>query len=113
MSHRAHPLRAALVDRVVHGAGHSSTGARQAAFDATPFDPRVDALLGKVSRQAWTVLDGDVEAALAAGLAEDELFELAVAAAVGQATRQLDAGLAALAAATGTSVNPPAPETSA
>ena len=43
--------------------------------------------------------DEDVAAAKAA-LSEDEMFELAVCAAIGQATRQLDNALAALADAT-------------
>jgi hypothetical protein len=44
-----------------------------------------------------------VAAATAAGVPEDEIFELTVCAALGQATRQLDAALAVLDAAAGTS----------
>lgn len=54
------------------------------------------ALVDKIARNAWKVTDEDVAAAKTAGVSEDEIFELAVAAALGQATRQLDAALAAL-----------------
>jgi len=37
---------------------------------------------------------------MAAGFSEDQIFEVVVCAAIGQATRQRDAALAALAAAT-------------
>lgn len=101
MSHHAHDLRAALVARLLGGTGHASTAARHAAFDARPHDPRADALVARVARHAWTVEDEHVAAALRGGLTEDEVFELVVCAAVGQATRQIDGALAALEAATG------------
>jgi alkylhydroperoxidase/carboxymuconolactone decarboxylase family protein YurZ len=44
-----------------------------------------------------------VAAVLAAGLSEDQLFEIMVCAAIGQAHRQYTSALAALAAATGSS----------
>ena len=50
----------------------------------------------KIARRAWTVADSDVTAAKASGVSEDEIFELTVCAAYGQATRQLNAALAAL-----------------
>ena len=56
-------------------------------------------MLAKVARHAYKVTDEDVAAALATGASEDVVFELVVAAALGQASRQLDAGLAALAEA--------------
>jgi hypothetical protein len=55
--------------------------------------------LDKVIRQAWTVTDEDVTAAKSAGLSEDEIFELAICAALGQASRQLSAAGRALEAA--------------
>jgi hypothetical protein len=50
------------------------------------------------------VTDEDVEAVKAAGLSEDDIFELAVCAALGQSARQLAAALAALDEATAGSV---------
>ena len=49
-----------------------------------------------VRRQAYRVTDADVSALTTRGLSEDEIFEIAVAAAVGVAQEQLDAGLALL-----------------
>ncbi len=99
MHESAKKYRAAVIARVLKGPGSASAAARQAAFDNHGVDGRASALVDKVARQAWTVTDGDVAATKRAGVAEDEIFELAVAAALGQATRQLDAALAALDAA--------------
>ncbi|MBR7830845.1 hypothetical protein KDK95_31365, partial [Actinospica sp. MGRD01-02] len=51
---------------------------------------------GKVVATPALVTDADFAAGRAAGLSEDQLFEVVVCAAVGQATRQYEAGLAAL-----------------
>ena len=67
--------------------------------ERAPIDDRAASLVDKVSRRAWTVSDEDVAATKRAGVSEDEIFELTVAAALGQATRQLDAALAVLDAA--------------
>jgi hypothetical protein len=46
------------------------------------------------------VTDEDITAAKASGLSEDQIFEIVVCAAIGQAERQYDAALAALDAVT-------------
>jgi alkylhydroperoxidase family enzyme len=56
-------------------------------------------LVEKVARHAFRVTDEDVAAARSAGLREDQVFELVVCAAVGEAHRQHEAALAALDAA--------------
>jgi alkylhydroperoxidase family enzyme len=99
MSEAATRYRQAIIERVVRGPGTATTSARQAAFDNQGVDPRAARLVDKVARRAWTVSDDDVAGATAAGVSEDEIFELTVSAALGQATRQLDAALAALDAA--------------
>jgi hypothetical protein len=99
MNEAATRLREAVVATVLRGPGVSSAADRQAAFDNRGVDPRAGALVDKISRCAWTVTDADVAAVKAAGVGEDEIFELAVAAALGQATRQLQAALAAVDAA--------------
>ena len=58
-------------------------------------------LVEKVAHHAYTVTDEDVAAVRAAGLSEDQIFEIVVCAAIGQANRQYDSALAALAGATG------------
>lgn len=50
-------------------------------------------LAEKVGRHAYRVTDEDIAAAMAPGLNEDEVFEIVVSAAVGQATRQYDTAL--------------------
>jgi alkylhydroperoxidase/carboxymuconolactone decarboxylase family protein YurZ len=92
-------LRERVVKRAVSGPGSATTAARCAAFHNRDVDVRAQALVDKVASRAWTVTGGDVAAAKAAGLSDDEIFELVVCAALGQATRQLDTALAALNAA--------------
>ena len=92
----------ALVDRVLSGEGRASAEQRARAFSNDGLSPPVDALIGKVALRAAQVAEADFTAAKAAGFSEDQLFELVVCAAVGQASRLYDAGLAALAEATGT-----------
>jgi alkylhydroperoxidase family enzyme len=100
MSDAADHLREAAIARALRGPGVASAEARRAAFDNEGVDGRARALIDKVARQAWTVTDADVAGARAAGFSEDEIFELTVCAAYGQATRQLRSALDALDAAT-------------
>lgn len=88
--------REAAIKAAVEGTARSSAEARRVAFangDGIPDAAR--ALLAKVVRDATTVTDDDMRAA-AAALGEDATYELVVCAAMGQATRQLDAALAML-----------------
>jgi hypothetical protein len=80
----------AAIARILDGEGRASAAARRAAFDK-PEGP----LLAKVAAHAYRVTDEDVAAAKAIA-SEDEVFELVVCAAVGQAKRQYDAAMAAL-----------------
>jgi hypothetical protein len=84
----------AVFERIIDGDGRASAAARRAAFEK-PEGP----LLGKVAAHAYRVTDEDVAAAKATA-SEDELFELVVCTAVGQATRQIDSAMAALEEAT-------------
>ena len=54
------------------------------------------AYLEKVRLHAYRVTDDDVEALLASGLSEDEVFEATVAAAVAAGLARFDAGLRTL-----------------
>ena len=89
-------LRKATTDRVLDGDGRASRDQRKAAFGNQGVAEAAGALIDKVANHAYKITDEDVAAAKAAGLAEDEIFELAVCAALGQATRQLESALAAL-----------------
>jgi alkylhydroperoxidase family enzyme len=86
----------AVIARILEGDGRASRAQRRAAFDNAPLGEPLATLIGKVTTQAHEVTDQDVAAARASGLSEDQIFEIVVCAAVGQATRQYDAALAAL-----------------
>jgi hypothetical protein len=85
-----------LVARVVEGDGQASHAQRRAAFANAGLTEPLRTLLNKVAVHASTVTDHDVTAALESGLSEDQVFELVVCAAIGQATRQYEAACAAL-----------------
>ena len=50
----------------------------------------------KVARNAYKVVDADIDALRAAGYSDDAIFELTLAAALGAARTRLDAGLKAM-----------------
>ena len=91
----------ALQDRILNGEGRASPQHRARAFSNAGLSPPLDGLLGKVATRPTLVTDADFAAARAAGFSEDELLELVICAAVGQAARLYDTGLAALAEAAG------------
>jgi len=90
----------ALVTRILEGAGHASHEQRRAAFNNAGLRVPLRILIDKVAMQPTRVTDEDIVAVKAAGLSEDQIFELVVCAAVGQATRQYATALEALAGAT-------------
>ena len=94
MSEAVTRLRKIVVERAV------TTDPHRAAFANQGVAEPARGLIDKVARTAYKITDEDVTAVKAAGYSEDAVFELTVCAALGQATRQLDAALAALAAAT-------------
>jgi alkylhydroperoxidase family enzyme len=93
--------RKSLVRRILEGAGKASPSERRAAFNNSGVAGPVGALVDKVARHSYRVTDEDINAARVSGLSEDQVFEIVVCAAIGQATRQYDTALAALEAATG------------
>ena len=55
------------------------------------------AYVDKVALEAYRVVDGDVEAILAEGYGEDDIFEMTVCASVGAALGRFERGIRALA----------------
>jgi hypothetical protein len=98
MSNIAH-ARKALLTRVLDGDGKASRALRRAAFDNTGLAKPVERLIDNVAKNAYRITDQDVDTAKASGLSEDEIFEIVVCAALGQASRQYEAALGALEAA--------------
>jgi alkylhydroperoxidase family enzyme len=93
-------LHRALITRVLDGDGKAPTELRRAAFDNAGLDDPTRTLIEKVAYHAHQVTDEDVAAVRAAGLGEDQIFEIVVCAAIGQASRQYQNAVAALASAT-------------
>lgn len=92
------------VTRVLEGPGVASPAERRAAFDNTELVGALGRLIDKVARQPGRITDADIAGVKASGRSEDQIFELVVCAALGQATRQYETALAALAEATGEEV---------
>jgi hypothetical protein len=88
--------RSRLLTRVLEGAGKASPIERRAAFDNAGLSPPLAGLVRKVAGKASAVTDADVAAVKAVGLSEDQIFEIVICAALGQASRQYDAAVAAL-----------------
>jgi hypothetical protein len=91
----------ALAMRILQGAGEASPSERQAAFNNSGVAEPVGTLVDKVARHAYRVTDEEINSVRMSGLSEDQVFEIVVCAAIGQATRQYDTALAALEAAIG------------
>jgi alkylhydroperoxidase family enzyme len=89
----------AVVTRVLEGDGKASRAERRAAFNNATLAEPLQGLISKVADHPTQITDDDVAAVKASGLSEDQIFELVVCAAVGQATRQYQNALAALAVA--------------
>ena len=93
--------RKALTKRILEGAGESLPVDRRAAFNNSSLAEPVGALVDKVAKHPHKITDEDINAAKVSGFNEDQIFEIVVCAAIGQASRQYDAALAALEAVTG------------
>lgn len=89
--------REALLDRILNGAGHASTFDRRAAFNNSCPAGSVGTFGDKVAKHAHMISDEDINAVRASGLSEDQVFEIAVCFAIGQASRQYETALGALA----------------
>jgi hypothetical protein len=93
--------RRALIKRILEGDGKTARITRKAAFDDTGLSGSAQMLADKVINNAYRVTDDDIAAVKASGWSDDEVFEVVVCAAVGQATRQYEAARAALEATFG------------
>jgi len=88
-----------LIDNVLTGKGASTVQQRRAAFNNADLQPPLNTLINKVAHEAYKITDNDIVLAKAAGCSDDQLFELIICAAAGQASRQYESALAALAEA--------------
>lgn len=90
-------LHRALLARILGGGAVALPELRRAAFENTGLDEPIRTLVDKVAHRSYRVTDEDVAAVAAAGSSADEIFEIVVCAAVGQATRQYAGALEVLA----------------
>jgi len=89
-------LVARLVGAILDGQAATSGKARHAAYAGGTDDPAVAHYLDVVRRHAYRITDEDVERLRDAGLDDDAIFELTVAAALGAGAERLRVGLALL-----------------
>ena len=89
----------AIKQQVLTGPGMSPPELRAKAFENNDLPEPLATLVDKVAGRSFHLTDGDFAMALAAGFTEDQLFELVICAAVGESSRQYEAGLSALAEA--------------
>ena len=94
-------LHRELVTRILDSDAMAPREMRRAAFDNEGLTEPTRTLIDKVAKHSYQVTDDDVAAARKSGLSEDQIFEVVVCAAVGQASRQFENALAALTDATG------------
>ena len=87
---------AALRRAVLETPGATDPHLREAAFASGVVPGPWTSYVDGVRAASWRIGDDDVAALLAAGCSEDAVFELTLAAALGAATRRLDAGMRAL-----------------
>lgn len=90
-------LHQRLLTHILGKEGCSSQAERQAAFDNSALLPSLSTLINKVANSAHKITDNDIRAVKDAGIGEDQIFEFIVCAAVGEASRQYNNALAALA----------------
>jgi hypothetical protein len=89
-------LHKEMVSKLLEGEGTASHSLRRSAFDHAGMAEPLNALIDKVANYSYKISDEDLEAVKKSGFSEDQIFELIVCAAVGQATRQYDRALTVL-----------------
>ena len=94
-------LHSSLVARILEGEGRASPEIRRAAFENQGLAEPISQFVEKVAHSARDVTDADISTLRETGLSEDQIYEIVVCAAIGQANRQYQSALAALSASTG------------
>ena len=89
-------LHEKLVTRILEGKGIAPSEERHAAFENAGLTEPLSMVIDKVARNANKITKKDMMELKAYGISEDQIFELVICAAVGQATRQYQNALKAL-----------------
>jgi alkylhydroperoxidase family enzyme len=91
-----------VAEAILETPGDAETGlrARVAAYAAgnegAELPEELRPYVDKVAKNAYKVVDGDIDRLREAGYSDDAIFELTLAAALGAARSRLDAGLQAM-----------------
>jgi len=100
-------MRGERSSRIFEGDETASHVQRCAAFDNAALVEPLRTPIDKVAKYASTITDDDIAVASASDFSEDQIFELVVCAAIGQAAPKYETALAALEAATETNEHAP------
>lgn len=95
VDHKAEAI-AALRASILDTQGATDRATREAVFAGETTDAPYAGYVAKVSESSYKVTPSDFTTMADAGLADDAVFELTLAAAVGAASRRLDAALRAM-----------------
>ena len=86
----------ALRQAVFQSSGSTELAIRAAAGSGGELPEPVGSYAAKVRDQSYRITDADFARLTAAGLSDDAIFEITIAAVVGAALQRLDAGMGAL-----------------
>jgi hypothetical protein len=81
---------------VFESAGSTETAVRVAAGSGGELSDPIGSYALKVRDQSYRITDADLAGLSGAGLSDDDVFEITIAAAVGAALGRLDAGMRAI-----------------
>ena len=90
---RLAPYVRALILAVVNGPAHTSAALRHSICEGTPRDPELATYVGKVRSDSYRIAASDIDVLRARNLSDDAIFEITVAAALGEGLRRLRIGL--------------------
>ena len=93
---RLAPLVRALVAAVVDGPAHTPSAMRRSICEGTHHDPKLRAYVEKIRNSSYRISPSDIDALRASGFSDHAIFEVTIAAALGEALRRLRHGLRVL-----------------
>ena len=96
-AHQRHADEVAdLLLAVLYSSGFTEPNTREAAFQGGELQALFRENVEKILGESYRITDDDINNLLASGYSQDAIFEITVSAALGAATKRLEAGLSAL-----------------
>jgi hypothetical protein len=89
-------LRRALIRSVLDGDGCATPELRRSAYSNADLRNPLDDLIDKVVSNSHAITNSDIEAVKRTGVNEDQIFELVICAAIGEASRRYESVLRVL-----------------